>query len=34
MLSVKSHLKDKRKKNMKKHFISKNLGGFVTFYFA
>ena len=34
MLSVKCYLKDKRKKNMKKHFIDKNLAGFGTFYFA
>ena len=34
MLSVKCYLKAKRKENMKKHFINKNLAGFVTFYLA
>ena len=34
MLSVKCCLKAKRKKNMKKRLINKNLAGFVTFYFA
>ena len=34
MLSVKCYLKAKRKKNMKKYLINKNLAGFVTFYFA
>ena len=34
MSSVKFYLKDKKKKNMEKHFINKNLPGFVTFYFA
>ena len=34
MLSVKYYLKAKRKINMKKHFINKDLAGFVTFYFA
>ena len=34
MLSVTCYLRAKRKKNIKKHFIHKNLAGFVTFHFA
>ena len=34
MLSVKCYLKAKRKKNLKKQFVNKNLAGFFTFYFA
>ena len=34
MLSVKCYLKAKKDRNMKKHFIDKNLAGFVAFYFA
>ena len=33
-MEVKCYLKAKGKNNMKKHFINKNLAGFVTFYFA
>ena len=33
-MEVKCYLKAKREENMKKHFINKNLVGFVAFYFA